>query len=82
MIHHVPKHLLHVGKLALPIPVRVKDTIVNDPPALQLRVDIYTVHDPDPSDHTMSVSTVLTTDTFDLLGVVLIRHCIVKHYVP
>lgn len=66
-------------QFCLPVSLWVINPIVNDPELINFGVDINTGHHPDPFDHHMRVTAVLSPDQFDPLRRTLVDHCVIKY---
>ena len=78
----VDQHLTHMVQLALAVPVRVVDALVNDPETVLFRVDVDAGHHADVLDDPLCVAAVLPPHQFDLKRVVVVQHRVVEHQVP
>jgi len=66
VIHTVCQHIVDMLQFVLAVTFKVKDTVINDPEFVKKQVDIDTGDNTDSFDHTMSITTVLPSDQFDL----------------
>ena len=70
--------LQEVIDLAVAIPLWVEETKIENPAALQLRVDVDTGDHPDAGNHCMGVPTTLSSYHFNEMGMSLVKHRVVK----
>ena len=72
------EHLQEVIDLAAAIALWIEEAKINNPEALQLRVDADTGEHPDAGNHCMGVAASLSSFHFNEMGVSLVKHRVVK----
>jgi len=72
------EHLQEVIDLAAAITLWIKETKIENPAALQLRVDLDTGDDPNAGNHCMGVAASLSSYHFNEMGMSLVKHRVVK----
>jgi len=72
------EHLQEVIDLAAAITLWIKETKIENPAALQLRVDLDTGDDPNAGNHCMGVAASLSSYHFNEMGMSLVEYCVVK----
>lgn len=82
VIDGVGQHLTHMVKLALVVGFRSKDTVVNDPEPVGLRVNIHAGRHPNASDNLLGVAAPLLPHQFDLSRVNFVQHHIIEYDEP
>ena len=72
------EHLQEVIDLAAAITLWIEETKIENPEALQLRVDVDTGDDPDAGNHCVGVAAPLSSYHFNEMGVSLVKYRVVK----
>ena len=72
------EHLQEVIDLAAAIALWIEEAKIENPEALQLRVDVDTSDHPDAGNHCMGVAASLSSYRFSEMGVSLVKHRVVK----
>ena len=72
------EHLQEVIDLAAAIALWIEEAKIENPEALQLRVDVDTVDHPDAGNHCVSVAAPLSSYHFNEMRMSLVKHRVVK----
>ena len=72
------EHFQEVIDLAATIALWIEEAKIENPEALQLRVDVDTGDHPDAGNHCMGVAAPLSSYHFNEMGVSLVKHRVVK----
>ena len=78
LIHRMSQPIRHMIEFACAITSGVVDPIIDDPEAVDVRIDIHTGHDPDALNDAVGVATVLPPYQLNGTGIALIQHRIVE----
>ncbi|OQA13842.1 MAG: hypothetical protein BWY63_03347 [Chloroflexi bacterium ADurb.Bin360] len=81
VMDHVQHHLPHMIQFAFSVAVGIVDAVINNPELIQFRIHIHAGHNPDPTDDPMFVAAILLAHQFNLTGVLLIQHGIIKDHI-
>jgi hypothetical protein len=75
------EHIRDMVRFLFAVRVGIVNAIVNDPKAVECRIDINAGHDPDTFDDLTRISTPLTTHRLDVERMTLIQDRVVKEQV-
>ena len=78
MIHGMSQHICHVVEFAFAIARRIIDAIIDDPEAVEVRIDIHTRNHADAFDHAMGIAAILPAHKVNRIGIAFIHHCIIE----
>lgn len=80
VLHDLREHVLYMVELALAVPVRIVDAVIDHPVLARLGIDVHAVDQADALDQAVRVAGKLQPHQFDLVREVLVQHRVVENH--